>query len=591
MLWTVPPRRASLPSATAHLVSTTSNRVAPFSYWRTCTSSLPPPTPPEHERPQLAAATTVTGGGYAATEAAAAAATAAAAVAAAQPAPAGRAADCHDQLAAPRPPPAGEWGPRAIRRAGGRAPADSDPPSMPPKPPPARRKTGPGGSTPFSPMRPVPPVAPPLTPVPAILPAPSRKLRAARCPAAARDAVTVTAPHHGAATAVWAAAVTAAAAAAVMRPSAMTASAARRPPPAHITASSRAHSKAVAAVLCDAGRCAASTRQAQELADPLPVAGPTALRGLPAPVVAALKSLTVITDEPAVRCGKLHSFSFRFSPPPPKPAPRTIHGGRQQFSRCGGGNAAPPHLRRCRGGRRRQGGSPHPQPPRPAAGPADGDRRGHVYRRRVTPARGYPAEPRSGGRAGVDAPRGCSAPQRDRRECGVGRDGCGTGRDVPCPVGSRVRGGPSTGHPTAGRPKPSLPPLPAARRDRGDRRRRQHALRLWLNPAVPAAGGRADRWESGWRRGLVVGGAGGAPPSCARRQQHREAAGMGVWGSVRRPCGGGAPPRLDVAGGDASHASPGARRPLGRLGGGARPGTPAGAPPPAGGGGADAHAS
>ena len=73
--------------------------------------------------------------------------------------------------------------------------------------------------------------------------------------------MTVTAPHHGAATAVWAAAVTAAAAAAVMRPSAMTASAARRPPPAHITASSRAHSKAVAAVLCDAGRCAASTRR------------------------------------------------------------------------------------------------------------------------------------------------------------------------------------------------------------------------------------------------------------------------------------------------------------------------------------------
>jgi len=49
--------------------------------------------------PPQTAATTVTGGGYAATEAAAAAATAAAAVAAAQPAPAGRAADCHDQLA------------------------------------------------------------------------------------------------------------------------------------------------------------------------------------------------------------------------------------------------------------------------------------------------------------------------------------------------------------------------------------------------------------------------------------------------------------------------------------------------------------
>ena len=59
---------------------------------------------------------------------------------------------------------------------------------------------------------------------------------------------------------MWAAAVTAAAAAAVMRQSAVTASAARRLPPERITASSRAHSKAVATVLCDAGRCAASTR-------------------------------------------------------------------------------------------------------------------------------------------------------------------------------------------------------------------------------------------------------------------------------------------------------------------------------------------
>jgi len=49
----VPPRRASLPSATVPSVTTTSNRVAPLSYWRTCTTSLPSRTPPEHERPQL----------------------------------------------------------------------------------------------------------------------------------------------------------------------------------------------------------------------------------------------------------------------------------------------------------------------------------------------------------------------------------------------------------------------------------------------------------------------------------------------------------------------------------------------------------